>query len=103
MKFFSAVLAILLISACAQKATNVNEMNRMRYSCLDGTSLVVHFFPYQARAELLLAGDTHRLPQQPAASGFWYSNSKYAVRGKGKDLWLEVGRSMPLYCQHQAR
>src|SRR5690554_6355397 len=62
----------------------------------------VRFFPVHGVAVLVLDGNNHELQQQPAASGFWYSNGKYTLRGKGAvDAWLEIGRRTPIDCQAQ--
>ena len=100
MKLVAYIVGILLLSACAHKPSHGNELQRVQYRCGQSAgTLVMHYFPYQSHADLVYQGVTHRLLQQSAASGMWYSNGKYSVRGKGSELWLEVGRSAPIYCQ----
>ena len=84
-----------LLSACASHTT----MNSVHYHCeQDLEPLEIRFYPDQDKAELVLNGEVMELPQQRAASGFWYSNDRYTVRGKGKELWLEIGRRAPIEC-----
>lgn len=79
------------------------EVNIALYQCEQGIGQIeVRFFPVHGVAVLVLDGNNHELQQQPAASGFWYSNGKYTLRGKGAvDAWLEIGRRAPIDCQAQ--
>jgi len=71
----------------------------IKYACDDGTSLTVTFS--EKAAELTLPdGEKFSLPQQPAASGFWYSNSRYELRGKGEELRFAIGRMAPVTCRN---
>lgn len=59
----------------------------------------MRFFPAQGVGVLVHGDRTWELQQQPAAYGFLYSNGPNAVRGKGDELIVEVGRMVPLKCQ----
>lgn len=58
----------------------------------------VTFDDKQESAIVLLRGDNLVLLQQPAASGFYYSNGKTSIRGKGQVLTIEIGRMAPIQC-----
>jgi membrane-bound inhibitor of C-type lysozyme len=75
------------------------EVHEVAFRCTDGQSLSVRFFPAQERAVLLRNGDAIELPQQRSGSGFIYSNGPTTIRGKGKDLTVEIGRMVPLQCK----
>lgn len=77
------------------------EVNIALYQCEQGIGQIeVRFFPVHGVAVLVLDDITHELQQQPAASGFWYSNGKYSFRGKGAtEAWLEIGRRAPIDCK----
>ena len=79
------------------------EVSIVMYQCeQDIGQIEMRFFPHHGVAVLVLDGVNHELQQQRAASGFWYSNGKYAFRGKGPtDAWLEIGRRAPIDCQAQ--
>jgi len=55
----------------------------------DGKELEVVFNNTQGTATFVFEGETVELPQQQAASGFWYQNDKYELRGKGNNLQLK--------------
>ncbi|WP_208108743.1 MliC family protein [Cognatilysobacter terrigena] len=71
----------------------------MSYSCADGESVSVKFFPAQGVASLKRNGQAIELQQQPVASGFAYSNGPNTIRGKGSELMLEIGRMVPIACK----
>jgi membrane-bound inhibitor of C-type lysozyme len=71
----------------------------IKYACDDGTALTVTFS--ETTADVTLAdGVKVSLPQQPAASGFWYSNGRYELRGKGEELQFAIGRMAPVTCRN---
>lgn len=109
-------VAALMLSACSQTPQVQNnttaprvplnikghtEVSIVLYQCEQGIGQIeVRFFPAHGVAVLVLDGNTHELQQQRAASGFWYSNGQYTLRGKGAvDAWLEIGRRAPIDCQ----
>lgn len=71
----------------------------IKYACEDGSSLTVVFS--EAQAEVTIPdGSRLSLPQQRAASGFWYSNGRYELRGKGDELQFAIGRMAPINCRN---
>ena len=84
--------------ADAYKGEPTKEI-RTRFSCNDGDEVEMRFFNLQGVGVLVRQGETIELQQEPAASGFRYSNGPTTVRGKGDALTLEIGRMMPIECQ----
>lgn len=80
------------------KGEPTNEI-RTRFSCNDGDEVEMRFFNLQGVGVLVRQGETIELQQEPAASGFRYSNGPTTVRGKGDALTLEIGRMVPIECQ----
>jgi membrane-bound inhibitor of C-type lysozyme len=97
------IIAILLIAACCActpSATrdNVPDDREVAFSCANGESLNVHFYPARSVAVLMRNGASIELPQQRSGSGFIYSNGPNTIRGKGNDLIVEIGRMTPISC-----
>ncbi|MEO0309747.1 MAG: MliC family protein, partial [Gloeomargarita sp. DG02_3_bins_56] len=81
-------------------STQTNSAFReVAFTCTDGQSLSVRFFPEQEKAVLIRNGETVELPQKPSASGFIYSNDSTKIQGKGDDLTVAIGRMTPLQCK----
>jgi membrane-bound inhibitor of C-type lysozyme len=102
MKSRSLVLGMLLLAGCAggsSLATGTTERTVRFFKCANGEQAEMRFFPAQGVGVLVREDRTWELQQQPAASGFLYSNGPNAVRGKGDELIVEVGRTVPLKCQ----
>lgn len=94
---FSAVLA--LAATALMILPGQSQAADIKYACDDGTALTVTFS--QTKAEIALPdGSSFSLPQQPAASGFWYSNGRYELRGKGEELQFAIGRMAPVNCRN---
>jgi membrane-bound inhibitor of C-type lysozyme len=95
------LLAAAACAACAPMATRDNspQDREVRYRCDNGESVALRFFPTQGVATLVRGGRTMELQQQPAGSGFVYSNGPNTVRGKGDELMLEIGRMAAIRCQ----
>lgn len=70
-----------------------------RYRCDDGTDFTV-VFDNRARVATLDfgKGESVRLPSERPASGIWYRNPRYELRGKGRSAMLTRGRAMPVDC-----
>ena len=111
---FSVILSALTLAACANHTPTPDavaeiavpkvEHTIIHYQCQpDNRDIEMRYFPVHGVAVLVLDGTTHELQQQVSGSGFWYSNGKYTVRGKGDSLWLEIGRMMPIDCQAKAQ
>ena len=69
------------------------------YECERGEPALVRFHTGEERAELIYDGQVTALPQAPTGSGFYYTNGKMGIRGKGEELFLEIGRMAPIRCQ----
>ena len=96
-----AVSLASLIAACNHAGTASPQYIDATYSCERGAPLRVRFFTGQETAELERGGETFSLPQQRTASGFYYTNGKMGIRGKGEELLLEIGRMAPVRCTAQ--
>ena len=108
--FAPLALVAALCAGCAapssQPNANTNEYKgeptneiRTHFSCNDGDEVEMRFFNLQGVGVLVRQGETIELQQEPAASGFKYSNGPTTVRGKGDALTLEIGRMVPIECQ----
>lgn len=94
----------LALSACSTPPPTPQgmpdvPMNRAHYACSDGTDIEMRFFPLQGVGVLIRHGRNHELQQQPAASGFLYTNGPIRVQGKGDELMLAIGRMVPITCR----
>lgn len=80
--------------------TNGNSpgYREVAFTCSDGQRLSVRFFPAQGVAVLVRNGSTMELQQQPSGSGFMYRNGTNTIRGKGDDLTVAVGDTVPVRC-----
>lgn len=94
-----------MLSACsslpqAPLSASADEPNIVIYQCEQGIGEIeMHFYPTQEFSLLMLDGISHKLTEERAASGFWYTNGKYTFRGKGQTGWLEIGRRAPIDCR----
>lgn len=94
------------IAGCSMAVVLVGCMPRASaaptvvYQCEDVVRLSVRFESDQARVSLP-DGAVLSLPQQRAASGFWYSSGLHTLRGKGDEAEWTVGRRMPMACRAQ--
>ncbi len=75
------------------------EDRKVAFSCTNGQSLSVRFFPAQGVAVLVRNGQTIELQQQSTGSRFGYSNGANRIRGKGNDLTVEIGCMVPMQCK----
>ena len=90
------------IVGCTTTLTNNNASGKeVAFTCTGGESLSVRFLPNQEKAILSRNGETIELQQEPAASGFRYSNSNKSttISGKGEHLTVTIGRMTPLECK----
>jgi membrane-bound inhibitor of C-type lysozyme len=78
--------------------TSDTRAAEIRFACDNGTALVVAFS--EASVEITLPdGAKVSLPQQVSGSGFWYSNGRYELRGKGEEAQFAIGRMAPVNCK----
>lgn len=106
------ILAFFTITACSKVNEEKNEKEgesvqgeislkeekctAITYNCQRGESIDILFS--SSAAVLTSNGEQHTLAQQPAGSGFLYSNGRISIRGKGDNIILEIGRMAPLDC-----
>ena len=91
----AGLVSLILFSLTPTFAAHAADI---RYSCDNGTALIVAFS--EAAAEITLPdGVKATLPQQVSASGFWYSNGRYELRGKGEEAHFAIGRMTPVNCK----
>lgn len=84
-----------LLAGCMPRSTAAPTVV---FQCDDALQLSVRFEAEQALVSLP-DGAQLRLPQQRAASGFWYSSGQYSLRGKGDEAQWTVGRRVPVACR----
>lgn len=95
-------LATLALAACTTTpppGEAAADMREVAFTCANGASLSVRFFPIQGIAVLVRNGENIELDQKVSGSGFLYSNGPNTIRGKGDDLTVEIGRMVPLQCK----
>lgn len=95
-----AILATVALSACTGTSTKDNaatttaieivddDIVTMPYTDKDGENLEVVYNNTKGTATLHFKGEIIELEQQKAASGIWYKNDQYELRGKGNDIEL---------------
>lgn len=95
-----AILATVASSSCTGTSTKDNaatttaieivddDIVTMPYTDKDGENLEVVYNNTKGTATLHFKGEIIELEQQKAASGIWYKNDQYELRGKGNDIEL---------------
>jgi membrane-bound inhibitor of C-type lysozyme len=89
MRFFLALIAVVVLAGCADKPSKEEEeAAKNTIVCkLDGERVVIRFDSGEARM-LLPGGDREILYQVPSASGVRFSNGNLELRGKGLEFVL---------------
>lgn len=70
-------------------------------SCRDGQQVLMRFYEGRGAADLTRQGRTIRLEQQTSGSGFVYSDGRNTVRGRGRDVTLELDGTGRIRCRSQ--
>lgn len=94
-----AVLSALLLTSCTGTSKQENseqttaetvadDIVKTTSTDKDGQKLEMTFNNTKSTATLIFKGETIELEQQKAASGIWYKNAQYELRGKGNDIDL---------------
>lgn len=94
-----AVLTALILSSCTGTSKKENaettttetvadNIVTVSYADEDGKELDVLFNNTKGTATATFEGETIELVQQKSASGIWYMNDQYELRGKGNDIDL---------------
>lgn len=100
--FTIAMASIFLLNSCKEKPkqetpeTTVTQTTENPSDDIvvatstndDGQELRMRFNNTQGTATLYFQGETIKLEAQEAASGIWYKNDQYELRGKGNDIQL---------------
>jgi membrane-bound inhibitor of C-type lysozyme len=85
------------MGACSTSPSQTTDT--VRYQCDRGTQLSVLYKQDQDMAVIQLEdGTSIELPASPAASGFLYTNGRYALRGKGNEAQWSIGRMAAETC-----
>jgi membrane-bound inhibitor of C-type lysozyme len=84
------------LSAEAAKSDN-RILSQAVFICSNKSKFTAVFKPGQAEITDGLRGSIV-IPQVMAASGFWYKNAKYELRGKGGTALWTIGNKAPLTC-----
>lgn len=101
MRVFHLILFFAVFSiGCAASSPQPKSTGerRVQFLCTNGEEVEMRFFPAQGVGVLVRNGKPMELQQQPAGSGFLYSNGPNTVRGKGDEIIIEIGRMVPLKC-----
>src|SRR5690348_11505162 len=101
MRIASILLIVsTLLAGCAGARSReaAPEELHVRFACTNGEALAVRFVPARRVAVLSRNDQPVELTQQPAGSGFLYSDGPTTIRGKGDELRVEIGRMVPLEC-----
>lgn len=94
------MLAALFLNSCKdapkQKDTatpttenTVDNIVKTSATDKDGVNLDIEFNNKKGIATIHFKGETIELLAQKSASGFWYKNEQYELRGKGNDIELK--------------
>lgn len=94
-----SMVAALLLNACTEspKKENVDlttttattaDINNVTSTDKNGKNLDVVYNNTKGTATVKFDGQDIELAQQQAASGIWYKNDQYELRGKGNDITL---------------
>ena len=97
-----AVLSVLLLTSCTGTSKQENTEHTTAETVADdivtttstdkdGQKLEMTFNNTKGTATLNFKGETIELEQQKAASGIWYKNDQYELRGKGVNVELKKG------------
>ena len=106
--FVSALFTTLALNACkdAPKTENVeatktetvasstDDIQITTSTNKEGENLDISFNNTKGTATLNFKGEIIELAQQKAASGIWYKNDMYELRGKGNDIQLKKDGKM---------
>jgi membrane-bound inhibitor of C-type lysozyme len=68
------------------------------FACANGLKLAVVFDNTANTATVTTDKLNVVLPARTTGSGYWYSDGRHGLRGKGKEVQWEVGRALPVKC-----
>lgn len=94
--FIMILFFVTLIFSCSDSSENKSkvevrndEIITTTFADLTGKKLVIIFNHTKNIATLKLDNETIELNRQRAASGIWYKNENYKLRGKGDKIELQ--------------
>mgnify|MGYP006193166457 FL=1 len=73
-------------------------MNKVPYTCANGEKLEVRYFASQGVAVLVRGGRTQELQEMRTASGTAYEGEGVKLRGKGRELVVDIPGTAPFTC-----
>jgi len=99
----TTIVAAVLLTACNQQSKQENtditkaeettatsdDIVTQSLTDKEGNTLDMSFDNANGTVTLNFKGETIELDQQRSASGIWYKNDHYELRGKGNDIWLK--------------
>lgn len=88
--------------AAAAAGLPVTNESRGMWSCDNGETIELRFFPDQGVAVLVRGGQNIELQQERVASGIKYSNGQTTISGKGDEIKLNVGMMATATCKPKA-
>jgi membrane-bound inhibitor of C-type lysozyme len=92
-----ALTAALALAGCAAPDDDGkrNIIGPVFFACDDGTLLTVRFDQDDDTARVIgRRALSVVLPRSRSTSGYWYDDSRYSLRGKGREVfWQEPGRA----------
>lgn len=93
----SLIVASFLIGGLVHASAADARTIKAKYTCNKGQSLTVVFKGSKATVTPK-GGKSVTLSQAMAADGFFYTKSKYSLRGRGDSATWTVGSHKPLKC-----
>lgn len=103
LRLLATGLVPIALSACAATAPSgpAAQVLRVPFGCAGGERIEVVFDNGRQVATLVRGGRSIELPQQRSGSGFIYGDGSDTIRGKGKDLTVELAGQPPVHCKAQ--
>ena len=88
-----------LEAAAAKAGLPVTKQSRTRFSCDNGETIEVRFFPDQGIAVLVRGGENVELNREPVDEGFKYTNGQTSITGDKSTINLQVGMMAATACK----
>lgn len=93
-KFILPLFAGAVLAGCSSMSQGVRQV---QFACDDNSEITVEFGVETATVRRE-DGKAFVLPQEMAASGFWYSSGRYDLRGKGDEVTWTDDTRRPRLC-----
>lgn len=95
---FRPLIALAMGTLLVGCSSSPRAIPMQEFRCDDNTVLSVSFHDNEATV-VLPNGEIAVLPQQRAASGFWYASNRYELRGKGNEASWAQNQRTPTQCR----